>query len=340
MQITQEAAGELHQQKVTKITLTNDHDTRVSILTWAATIQEFSVLEDGVRRQLVVRETDLTKYDPNTYCLCQALGRVAGRIAGAQFDLDGRTIHLDANEEPNAIHGGPHGFTFANWEATTKQTADTVSVSLTHTVSEAEDKYPGTLATTITYTLDNQDQLSIAFTGKSDAATLFNPTIHTYFNVTDDQHDLQTQWLKLNSQQRLVLNDQKIPTGEKAAVAGTGFDFREPRTIKDGLAELAKQNVVEYDDAFEVTPSQTTPIATVGDTAGHREVRVYSDRNGVVVFTANATDPKRAAVRDYNALALEAQNLPDAIHHPDFGDIVLPANQAVTHTIRYQYVRK
>lgn len=340
MQITQEVAGELHQQTVTKYVLTNDHGTRAAILTWGGTLQEFSALEDGQRHQLIVHEDQLAAYDHNPYYLCQALGRVAGRIAGAQFDLDGRTIQLDQNEKPNASHGGPHGFTFVNWDATTQQTDDTASVVLTHTTSEAEDKYPGTMTTTLTYTLDNENQLNITFTAKSDATTLFNPTIHTYFNVTDDQHDLNTQWLKLNSDRRLVLDQAKIPTGEKTPLTGTGFDFHEPQTIQDCLAKLQKHGIVEYDDAFEVTPSDTTPIATVGDTTGHREVRVYSDRNAVVVFTANATDPQRAAQRDYNALALEAQTLPDAIHHADFGDVVLPANQAVTHTIRYHYIRK
>ena len=59
-----------------------------------------------------------------------------------------------------------------------------------------------------------------------------------------------------------------------------------------------------------------------------------------MVFTANPTDDARADVRDYNALAMEAQTLPDAIHHADFGDVVLPANQPVEHTISYQYTRK
>lgn len=339
MQITQEVAGELHQQKVTKYILTNQHGTRAAILTWAATLQEFSALEDGRRQQLAVHQDDLAAYDDNTYCLCQALGRVAGRIKNAEFELNGVTSHIDANEAPNAIHGGPHGFLFINWDATTTQTDNAASVVLTHTSKTTDDRYPGNLTTTITYTLDENDRLTVTFTGKSDATTLFNPTIHAYFNVTDDQHDLDHQWLKLNADKHLILDDQKIPTGEKAAVAGTGYDFREARTIKDGLAQLAKNGGVEYDDAFEVKTGDN-PIATVGDTTGHREVRIYSDRNGVVVFTANATDPDRAAKRDYNALALEAQNLPDAIHHEDFGDIILPANQSITHTIAYQYVRK
>jgi len=125
-----------------------------------------------------------------------------------------------------------------------------------------------------------------------------------------------------------------------AKTAATGYDFSKPRTIKNGLDQLHQTGQVEYDDAFVVEPSKDTPIATVGDAAGHREVEVYSDRNALVVFTANPTDAKRADARDYNALAMEAQTLPDAIHHDGFGDVILPANQPVTHFISYQYTRK
>lgn len=338
MEITQEVAGTIAGQSVTKYLLTNQQGTRVSVLTWGATLQEFSVVEGDRHQQLVVGESDITAYDHNGYCLCQALGRVAGRIAGAQFDLDGQTVHLEANEGKNAIHGGPHGFRNVNWSGETKKTADTASVVLTHTVTPAEDRYPGTLTTSITYTLTAENRLEISFTGTSDADTLFNPTIHTYFNVTDDQHSIDKQWLLLSGNQRLELKGDKTPSGKKLPTAGTGYDFSQPRTIADGLAQLKKDGAVEYDDAFVVKPSATTPIAAIGDAAGHRRVAVYSDRDGLVVFTANPTDAKRAEVRDYNALALEAQALPDAIHHDDFGDIVLPANHPVTHTIAYQYL--
>lgn len=339
MEITESAAGTLHQQAVKKYVLTNQQGTRVAILTWGATLQEFSVVEDGKRHQLVVHQPDLADYDHNPFYLCQTLGRVAGRIAGAQFDLDGKTVHLDANEDPNASHGGPHGFTFVNWDATTAKTADTASVILTHTATEADDKYPGTMDAKVTFTLSEENHLDIQFDAKSDATTLFNPTVHSYFNVTDDQYSLDDQWLRLSGDKRLVLDKAKIPTGEMVDTAGTGYDFSHPRTIKDGLDQLHKTGQIEYDDAFVVEPSKDEPIAEVGDKAGHRKVSVFSDRNALVVFTANATDPKRAEKHDYNALAMEAQTLPDAIHHEDFGDVILPANQPVTHWISYQYER-
>ncbi|MCS8584546.1 aldose epimerase family protein, partial [Leuconostoc citreum] len=59
---------------------------------------------------------------------------------------------------------------------------------------------------------------------------------------------------------------------------------------------------------------------------------VDSDRNGVVVFTANPDDSSDIKT----ALAIEMQTLPDAVNHEDFGDIVLPANETKTYTVTYQ----
>ena len=38
------------------------------------------------------------------------IGRVANRIAGGQFSLDGQTYNLFVNNGPNSLHGGKVGF--------------------------------------------------------------------------------------------------------------------------------------------------------------------------------------------------------------------------------------
>src|SRR5699024_10785543 len=118
MKITKTVMGTIDNQSITQYLLTNQQGTRVSVLSWGATLQEFSVIEGTRRQQLVVGEPDLAAYDHNGWALCQALGRVAGRIGGAQFDLDGQTVHLEAGDDGNAIHGGPHGFRNVNWTGT------------------------------------------------------------------------------------------------------------------------------------------------------------------------------------------------------------------------------
>ncbi|MFG1199954.1 hypothetical protein ODR38_06430 [Pediococcus acidilactici] len=124
------------------------------------------------------------------------------------------------------------------------------------------------------------------------------------------------------------------------AVKDTAYDFNQPKSVENALQQLKNENGgIEFDDAYEVNPSATTPIAMIGDTDGKRQIKLYSDRNGLVIYTANPFDPDKEAAHEYNALATEAQTLPDAINHSDFGDVILRPSQPITNTIRYQYER-
>lgn len=340
MKTKQTAFGQINGEPVTRFTLINDHQTRVSVLSYAATWQEFVVVEDGVEQPLVWGLDSIEDYQRVGYCLCQSVGRVAGRIGGAQFDLDGQTYHVDMNEKGHSLHGGAHGFNTLNFDGQLSTTATTASVTLTKHVPSELDQYPGNLDVTITFTLDENDRVTISFKGDTDAATLFNPTNHVYWNTTADRTSLDQQWLQINSQQHLEFDGEKVPTGEKVAVAQTAYDFNQARPVTQALADL-KQTTggIEFDDAYEVTPSATAPIATLGDTAGKRQIKLYSDRNGLVIYTANPFDNAKQAAHHYVALATEAQTLPDAINHAGFGDIALRPDEPRTYTIGYQYER-
>lgn len=52
----------------------------------------------------------LSDYEQNQPYFGALIGRVANRIAGAQFTLDGQTYHLFVNDGPNCMHGGRVGF--------------------------------------------------------------------------------------------------------------------------------------------------------------------------------------------------------------------------------------
>ena len=69
----------------------------------------------------------------------------------------------------------------------------------------------------------------------------------------------------------------------------------------------------------------------------HRAIDLYTDRGGLVIFTANPIDSVKAQNHEFSSLAMELQTLPDAIHHPDFGNTILPANQKVSYTNKYKY---
>jgi aldose 1-epimerase len=340
LETKKEVFDQLDGQDVIRYTLINDHQTRISVLSYGGTWQEFVVVEDGVEQPLIWGLDSMADYQRVGYCLCQSLGRVAGRIGGAKFKIDDQEYQVEMNEQTHSLHGGKHGFHTLVFDGELSKTNDSASVTLTKHIKASDDNYPGNLDVTIKFTLDNQNQVSIEFTGDADAATLFNPTNHVYWNTTDDRDSLAQQWLQITSATHLEFDEEKVPTGKKIMVEGTAYDFNQPQPVENALKQLKDESDgIEFDDAFEVTPSATEPIAMVGDTTGKRRIKLYSDRNSLIIFTANPFDADKEDAHQYNALATEAQTLPDAINHPGFGDIVLRPGQPVTNTIRYQYER-
>lgn len=341
MAIKVEAFGTYQGEKVQRFIASNQRGTQMAVLSLGAIWQEFSVLEGQQRQQLVARFDNVADYMNSTSQLGKVIGRVAGRIKDGKIKLAGKTYQLDCNENGNSIHGGRHGFGNLNFTGEPFTTATTSGVILTRHIPSTLDQYPGDLTLSVKYTLSVSDDVTIEFKAKSTADTLFNPTEHVYWNLTDQQaSSIDQQWLQINGQKRAVLNADKTPTGELVAVNRTAYDFTQPKKIGAALQQLAHDNGgTEFDDAYQVTPSATQPIAELGDAAGKRRIQIFSERNGLVIFTANPFDAQRNAAHDYNALATEAQVLPDAIHHEQFGSIVLPAGTTMSTKIRYQYVK-
>ncbi|MFD1317084.1 aldose epimerase family protein [Loigolactobacillus zhaoyuanensis] len=339
MTVTVEAFGSHQGETVQRFVATNQKGTRMAVLSLGATWQEFSVVEDKRRQQLIYRYTELAAYVATNSQLGKVIGRVAGRIKDGQVELNGQPYQLETTEKGNAIHGGTNGFSTLNFVGAPFTTATSSGVVFTRQIPSALDQYPGDLTLAIKYTLTDADEVTIEITAKSTADTLFNPTNHVYWNLTDGQQSsIDQQWLQINGVKRAELRADKTPTGKLLDIAGSAYDFTTAKPLGQALQQLAQENAgTEFDDAYQVQPSATTPIAMVGDVAGKRHVEIFSERNGLVIYTANLADSARNAAHDYDALATEAQVLPDSAHHAQFGSIVLPAGVTASTQIRYRY---
>ncbi|WP_137597878.1 aldose epimerase family protein [Paucilactobacillus kaifaensis] len=331
MQITSDIFGQHQGQDIERYTIANQAGNFIRVITLGATWQGFVV--NG--KPLIVNFDSVERYaGPANYCLCKSVGRVAGRISDATATIDGKEFHFDANENGNTLHGGPNGFPELIWNAKTAVHDHEASVIFSRSIPSTEDHFPGDLEATITFTFNDSNEVTVTFNATTTAATLFNPTNHAYFNLTDGQNDITSQQLQINSDRMLELDDRKLPTGKFNEVKNTGCDFKTTTAVTTALKEIKDQTgKVEIDDAFEVTPSDSDPIAVLSDADSNRHVSIYSDRNGLVVFTANPLDDSKP----YNAVAMEAQTLPDAINHDGFGDIVLEPSQPKEYTIKYKY---
>lgn len=327
-------------QEITQITLTNAQGTTAEFLTLGATWQSFYYPQaDGRLKNLVLGHDVPSEYLKNGICAGQTVGRVAGRIKAGQATIGEVTYQLPVNNNGNTLHGGPAGLHRQNWDY--KLLEDQNGVRFSYRATEAVDGFPGDVTITATYLLDNHDRLTVTYQG-SDATqdTLFNPTNHVYFNL-GEQENLARHTLFIAASDRLETDDDLIPTGKRLSVTETPYDFRKSTSVIEAISLTGG-----LDDAFEVTVPATNPVAILTDQVSGDQVTLYSERNGLVVYSFNFPEDgvvfSRSGGREnkqHEGLALEAQTLPDAINHADFGDIVLKAGETVSYTITYAFDR-
>ena len=113
------------------------------------------------------------------------IGRYANRIAKGAFTLDGTTYKLATNNGPNALHGGIKGFDKKVWQA--RRWASTASASSSAIPAPtARRAIRATLATKVTYTLTDKNELRVDYEATTDKPTVVNLTNHTYFNLAGE----------------------------------------------------------------------------------------------------------------------------------------------------------
>ncbi len=283
----------------------------------------------GARLLRVVRDGVDLLYGPKSPeelladdCYCGAVcGRVANRIAGGSFELDGRRYQLAVNNGPNHLHGGTIGFNARIWSV---EQADESRLVLTLLSPDGEEGYPGTVRVRAVYSLGEQG-LSLDLEADTDAPTLLNLTNHAYWNLagqgTIDGHLLS---VAADAYTPMVSN---IPTGSIEPVEGTLYDLRRPAQLGERNAPSAIAG--GYDDNYVLNNGGELREAAVL-TCGERRLRVSTNAPGLQVYTGDYLPLKRGGV------ALEAQNYPDSPHHANFPSIELRPGDTYRRRICWQ----
>lgn len=166
-------------------TLTNSNNMKAVLTNFGAVLVSLFVPDKNGKLEDVVLGFDtLEKYFTNDVCYFgSTIGRNSNRIKNSQFTLNGTTYNLDKNErDKNNLHSGFNSYNKRLWDYTIDEKTNSISF---HILSPDKDQgFPGNFDITVIYSLTENNELKIEYSGKSDSDTIANMTNHSYFNLS------------------------------------------------------------------------------------------------------------------------------------------------------------
>lgn len=161
----------------------------------------------------------------------------------------------------------------------------------------------------ISYRLDEDNRPTATYRAIAPGGTVFGPALHIYWWLDAGLHGTV---LHISQGGHISADIEKLPVSTVSDGLEV-FDFSRPKPLDVVVVALRRETGrAGFDDAYRV-PSDTDRPAVVLQ-VGRRCISVYSNHNGLVIFTAAPQDFVRHDAGVYDALVTEAQTLPDSLH--------------------------
>jgi aldose 1-epimerase len=328
MAIGVEQFGSFAGKPVEQFKLTSATGVEVDIISWGVAVRSWRVpVASGGKRDVVLGFQGFDAYPEKSPHFGSLAGRVANRISGASFSLDGVTYTTPANWNGITLHGGPEGLGRINWQGKADEASN--SVTFTHTSPDGHMGFPGKVEFTARYTLDG-NRLNLLLTARADKRTPINIVQHQYFNLGTTDNVLDHTYQVAGSAYT-ELGENLVPTGVILPVKGTDWDLRQPRTMRD-----ANGNPVDYDGnvVLDTGRDPSLPAAIVTAPDNSLTLKLWTDRPGLQVYNSVWSDVSAEGRHwgRYSGFCLEDQDFPDAVNNPHFPSIIYGPGHDYTHT--------
>ena len=307
--------GHFEGQPVHRLRLTNGRLT-VHVITWGAAVQDVRLA--GLDHPLVLGFETFEPYPDHSPFFGAVAGRVANRIGGARFAIDGREYRTATKPgEAHTLHGGPGGMGKRLWRIV-ERADDAMTLAITD--PDGLNGFPGRVEARCTYRIA-EAALHVTLTAEADQPTPVNLAHHTYWNL-DGSADIMDHRLTVAAERYSAVDEDFIPTGETPGVEGTRFDFRDARRLGD----TTEEGVVDHNLILSDTRTDLREVARVE--GGGVALAVETTEPGLQVYAGHklAVAVPGLGGRRYGrhaGLALEPQAWPDAVNHAHFPDMVL-----------------
>lgn len=298
--------------------------------------------KNGVMGDVVLGYRARESYYNDGPCCGKIPGRFANRISNASFVIDGKSYRLDKNKGKHHLHGGSNGFANREWKIV-KVGRQEVTFALTS--GDGDQGYPGELEVTATYRWSDDCTLSLELNATADRSTIINLTNHTYWNLSgEDSGSILSHSLQIFADKWLPTDVDLIPTGEILSVEGTPMDFRKTKKIGEDIHSdfQALKYGKGYDNCWVLRGgSELKKAVVLSDDRSGRSLEVWTTQPAVQIYTGNwlAGSPLSKSGRsynDYDGVAIECQNYPDAPNKEEFPGAELRKGELYSQRIEFR----
>lgn len=326
-------------KKVEKYTISNNNGTKVSIITYGATLASIETIDKhGKSADILVGFDDLRGFVERTDYQGVIVGPYANRIGNSKFSIDGVEYKITPNENVTTCLHSCGEFNTAVW--TVESTGDDF-VELSYLSPDGKNGFPANLSVTVKYTLTDENELKLEYNAVADKKTIINLTNHAYFNLGGyDSGTILNHTIKIDADYYTPVDNLSIPTGEIASVEGTPFDFREAKTIGANIDDNVQQlNFTGgYDHNFCVNNynGKIRKAAEVCDPVSGRVLEVFTDLPGIQFYAGNflkgIIGKGEKPTNKRTGFCLETQYYPDTPNKKNFPQCIFDAGEKY-HTV-------
>lgn len=225
--------------EIAAYTLDNERGLRITAIDFGATLVSVRHSLGGKEDEVLLGFSDVSLYQQLGSFVGSTVGRVANRIKGGLIKIDGAEYPLVKNFGEHTLHGGAGGFAYRPWAGEIVAADDKYggaeaggasarTIRFTLESPHLDDGFPGALSVVAEYTLTADNRLVIEHRAEADRDTVVNLTHHGYWNLAGDG-DVAGHRFQINADSYMQTDDEGMPDGELAGVAGGRYDFRVPR---------------------------------------------------------------------------------------------------------------
>ena len=327
-------------KSVQLFTLRNLNGLCAKISNYGGIITELHVPDrEGVLVDVALGKDSLADYikgHPYFGCIT---GRVAGRISGANFKLDGASYPLINNDGPNCLHGGQVGYDKVLWDASIIDSDGIKKLRLSYSDLDGNNGFPGQIDCIVTYGLLADNSLEITYDAVTTKSTPFNITNHSYFNLCGAGNgDILGHQMQIFASAVASTDANGTLLGRCEEVVDGFNDFRVPVTLSERKLNAGNADIHYCLDAGRSEFIQQA--AHVYEPQSGRQMEVYTTEPGVQFYAGLVLDDSGKNgihYKKYWGFALETQDYADSVNYPQMGGAMLHPGNAFQSKTLYKF---